>query len=166
MKAVKRYFKENIGILAALLVMIAFLCIYPRTSTTFPTKTNIFNVLRQSAPNVILSCGMTFAILLGGIDLSVGAIIAMSGCLGAGAVVWGGMPEIVGILIGILSGGVFGLFNGFMISSELPEIINMSDRVYTMYEGNLTGCISYEEGLTQEAIMKLATLETAGGNNE
>lgn len=52
-----------------------------------------------------------------------------------------------------------------MISSELPEIINMSDRVYTMYEGNLTGCISYEEGLTQEAIMKLATLETAGGNN-
>ena len=87
MKAVKRYFKENIGILAALLVMIAFLCIYPRTSTTFPTKTNIFNVLRQSAPNVILSCGMTMAILLGGIDLSVGAIIAMSGCLGAGAVV-------------------------------------------------------------------------------
>ena len=52
-----------------------------------------------------------------------------------------------------------------MISSELPEIINMSDRVYTMYEGNLTGCITYEEGLTQEAIMKLATLETAGGNN-
>ena len=47
-----------------------------------------------------------------------------------------------------------------MISSELPEIINMSDRVYTMYEGNLTGCITYEEGLTQEAIMKLATLET------
>jgi len=53
-----------------------------------------------------------------------------------------------------------------MISSELPEIINMSDRVYTMYEGRLTGCISYEEGLTQEAIMKLATLETAGGKNE
>ena len=36
MKAVKRYFKENIGILAALLVMIAFLCIYPRTASTFP----------------------------------------------------------------------------------------------------------------------------------
>ena len=124
MKAVKRYFKENIGILAALLVMIAFLCIYPRTSATFPTKTNIFNVLRQSAPNVILSCGMTFAILLGGIDLSVGSIIAMSGCLGAGAVVWGGMPEIVGILIGILSGGVFGLFNGFLISkTTIPPFI-------------------------------------------
>ena len=44
MKAVKRYFKENIGILAALLVMIAFLCIYPRTASTFPTKNNIFTI--------------------------------------------------------------------------------------------------------------------------
>ena len=50
-----------------------------------------------------------------------------------------------------------------MISSELPEIINMSDRVYVMYEGKLTGCISYDEGLSQEAIMKLATLESVGG---
>lgn len=50
-----------------------------------------------------------------------------------------------------------------MISSELPEIINMSDRVYVMYDGKVTGCISYEEDLSQEAIMKLATLESAGG---
>ena len=50
-----------------------------------------------------------------------------------------------------------------MISSELPEIINMSDRVYVMYEGKMTGCISYDEGLSQEAIMKLATQESAGG---
>ena len=46
-----------------------------------------------------------------------------------------------------------------MISSELPEIINMADRVYVMYEGKVTGCIDYEN-LSQEAIMKLATLET------
>lgn len=50
-----------------------------------------------------------------------------------------------------------------MISSELPEIINMSDRVYVMYDGRLTGCISYDEDLSQEAIMKLATQESAGG---
>lgn len=124
MKAVKRYFKDNLGILIALAVMVAFLCIYPRTSTTFPTKNNIFNVLRQSAPNVILSCGMTMCILLGGIDLSVGSIIAMSGCLGAGAVVWGGMPEVVGILLGLLSGAVFGMFNGFLISkTTIPPFI-------------------------------------------
>lgn len=124
MKAVKRYFKDNLGILIAFAAMVAFLCIYPRTSSTFPTKNNIFNVLRQSAPNVILSCGMTMCILLGGIDLSVGSIIAMSGCLGAGAVVWGGMPEIVGILIGIASGALFGMFNGFLISkTTIPPFI-------------------------------------------
>ncbi len=51
-----------------------------------------------------------------------------------------------------------------MISSELPEIINMADRVYVMCEGKVTGCIDYEN-LSQEAIMKLATLETVGGQN-
>ena len=51
-----------------------------------------------------------------------------------------------------------------MISSELPEIINMADRVYVMCEGKVTGCIDYED-LSQEAIMKLATLETVGGQN-
>ena len=49
-----------------------------------------------------------------------------------------------------------------MISSELPEIINMADRVYVMYDGRITGCIDYED-VSQEAIMKLATLETTGG---
>ena len=49
-----------------------------------------------------------------------------------------------------------------MISSELPEIINMADRVYVMYDGRITGCIDYED-VSQEAIMKLATMETAGG---
>ena len=53
-----------------------------------------------------------------------------------------------------------------MISSELPEIINMSDRVYVMCDGRLTGCISYDADLSQEAIMKLATLENAGGKNQ
>lgn len=92
-KGARRYFKDNLGILCALVVMILFLCIWPTTSQTFPTKTNIFNVLRQSAPNLMLACGMTMVIILGGIDLSVGSIIAMSGCFAAGAVVWGGMPR-------------------------------------------------------------------------
>ena len=51
-----------------------------------------------------------------------------------------------------------------MISSELPEIINMSDRVYVMYEGRITGCINRED-ISQESIMHLATLETVGGTD-
>ena len=42
-----------------------------------------------------------------------------------------------------------------MISSEMPEIINMSDRVYVMNDGRVTGCLSHED-VTQEKIMQLA----------
>ena len=124
MKAVKRYLKDNLGILIALAAMILFLCVWPATAKTFPTKTNLFNLLRQSSTNLMLACGMTMVIILGGIDLSVGSIIAMSGCFAAGAVVWGGMPEIVGLTLGVLSGLVFGLFNGAVIAwTNIPPFI-------------------------------------------
>ena len=141
-KGIKRYFKDNLGILCALAVMILFLYVYPVTHTTFLTQRNIFNVLRQSAPNLLLACGMTMVIILGGIDLSVGSIIAMSGVLGAAAVVWWGLPEIVGILIGILSGVIFGLFNGAIIAkTQIPPFIvtlasmNIAKGIAYVYSG-------------------------------
>ena len=138
MKAVKRYLKDNLGILIALAAMILFLCIWPATAKTFPTKTNLFNLLRQSSTNLMLACGMTMVIILGGIDLSVGSIIAMSGCFAAGAVVWGGMPEIVGLTIGVLSGLVFGLFNGAVIAwTNIPPFI------VTLASMNLAKGIAY-----------------------
>ena len=142
MTKVKRYFKDNLGIIAALAVMILFLYIFPRTHSTFLTKTNIFNVLRQSSTNLMLACGMTMVIILGGIDLSVGSIIAMSGVLGAAAVVWHGMPEIVGILIAVLSGVIFGLLNGLVIAkTQIPPFIvtlasmNIAKGIAYVYSG-------------------------------
>ena len=138
MKAVKRYLKDNLGILIALTAMILFLCVWPATAKTFPTKTNLFNLLRQSSTNLMLACGMTMVIILGGIDLSVGSIIAMSGCFAAGAVVWGGMPEIVGLMLGVLSGLVFGLFNGAVIAwTNIPPFI------VTLASMNLAKGIAY-----------------------
>lgn len=138
MKAVKRYLKDNLGILIALTAMILFLCVWPATAKTFPTKTNLFNLLRQSSTNLMLACGMTMVIILGGIDLSVGSIIAMSGCFAAGAVVWGGMPEIVGLTLGVLSGLVFGLFNGAVIAwTNIPPFI------VTLASMNLAKGIAY-----------------------
>ena len=141
-KSIKRYFKDNLGILIALAAMVLFLYMWPVTHKTFLTEKNIFNVLRQSASNLMLACGMTMVIILGGIDLSVGSIIAMSGVFAAGAVVWGGLPEVVGILIGILSGLVFGLFNGFMIAmTKIPPFIvtlasmNIAKGIAQVYSG-------------------------------
>ncbi len=84
--AVKIYFKENLGIIVAFLVLCVFLSVFPKTSGSFFTRQNIFNVLRQISTNLFLACGMTMVIILGGIDLSVGSIIALSGCISAGCV--------------------------------------------------------------------------------
>lgn len=66
----------------------------------------------------------------------------------------GAKVEIYGIMNELTKQGV----SIIMISSELPEIINMSDRVYVMHDGRVTGCINWQN-LSQEAIMKLATQE-------
>ncbi len=63
----------------------------------------------------------------------------------------GAKSEIYAIMNDLVKQGM----SIIMISSELPEIINMSDRIYVMSEGNITGCLSRDE-VSQEAIMKLA----------
>lgn len=64
----------------------------------------------------------------------------------------GAKSEIYGIMNELVKNGM----SIIMISSELPEILNMSDRVYVMCDGRITGCFSHEESVTQEEIMKLA----------
>ena len=119
-----KYFKDNIGIIIALAAMCIFLMVYPATSSTFMTTKNIFNILRQNASNLFLATGMTMVIILGGIDLSVGSVIALSGCIAAGCVVKLGLPEVAGFAIAVAVGGVVGIFNGFIIAkTEIPPFI-------------------------------------------
>ena len=123
-KAAKIYFKENAGIIVALLVLCVFLSVNPMTSFSFLTQKNVFNVLRQISTNLYLACGMTMVIILGGIDLSVGSIIALSGCLAAGCVSRYNLPIAVAILVGILVGLVVGMFNGWVIAkTTIPPFI-------------------------------------------
>ena len=82
-------------------------------SPHFLTGTNLESVVRQTAVINIMSLGMTIIIIAGGIDLSVGAILAMSGVLGAMAMQHG-LPVPVGILVGILTGLFWGTVNGFL----------------------------------------------------
>ncbi len=123
-KAAKIYFKENLGIIVALLVLCLFLAVNPLTSSSFLTQKNVFNVLRQISTNLYLACGMTMVIILGGIDLSVGSVIAMSGCVAAGCVSRYNLPLAVALLCGVLVGLVVGMFNGYVISSTtIPPFI-------------------------------------------
>ena len=121
---VVKYFKDNIGIIIALLAMFIFLTVFPTTRSTFLTPKNTFNILRQNASNLFLATGMTMVIILGGIDLSVGSVIALSGVVAAGCVVNFGLPEAVGFIAAIAVGAAVGLFNGFIIcKTDIPPFI-------------------------------------------
>jgi ribose transport system permease protein len=101
---------------------------------TFFTVDNSLNVLRQICANLCLSIGMTIIILSGGIDLSVGSMLALSGAVAAGllknGVVIPGTDVSIevtvsgAILAGLLVGTVLGWFNGFVITRfKLPPFV-------------------------------------------
>ncbi len=81
----------------------------------FLTTGNIMNILKQVSINGILAAGVCFAILLGGIDISVGAVVGFSGALCARLIVNGCNVFIV-LLVALAIGAVAGFFNGFFIA--------------------------------------------------
>lgn len=113
--------KANGGIIIGLFVICIILSIM---SSNFAQLRNISNIMRQISINVVLACGMTMVIILGGIDLSVGSIIAVSGCLCCGLITNNGLPSYLAIPISILAGTLVGVFNGFVISrTTIPPFI-------------------------------------------
>lgn len=95
--------------LAVLFAVMGFL--EPR----FLTASNLINIARQISINLIIAVGMTFCMISGGFDLSVGSVGAMSGCLaGIVLVKTGNVP--LSIVSGMAAGTVAGLLNGLSIS--------------------------------------------------
>jgi ribose transport system permease protein len=93
-------------------------------SDSFFSVSNILNVLRQVSVVAILAVGMTFVILTGGIDLSVGAVMALAGTMSAGLMVHFGLPGWVGLLAGTVLGVGLGIFNGLLVAwGRMPAII-------------------------------------------
>jgi len=84
-------------------------------SPYFLTYTNLASVVRQTAVINIMALGMTLIIIAGGIDLSVGAVLAFSGLLGTMAME-AGWPIFAGVLVGLLCGLFWGLTNGLLIT--------------------------------------------------
>lgn len=123
-KNARVYLKDNLGILIAFFILCIFLSINPVTSNSFLSPKNIFNVLRQISTNLYLACGMTMVIILGGIDLSVGSIIALSGCISAGCVARYNLPLPVALVIGISIGLAVGMLNGTVVAkTTIPPFI-------------------------------------------
>jgi ribose/xylose/arabinose/galactoside ABC-type transport system permease subunit len=89
----------------------------------FLTVSNLLNITQQTAINAIIAVGMTFVILSGGIDLSVGSIVALSGVV-LGSVLHAGVPIPAAIASSLAVGGLCGLVNGLLITrGGLPPFI-------------------------------------------
>lgn len=84
-------------------------------SPVFMTKNNIMNIIRQISINGILAVGLTFVILTGGIDLSVGSAVALTSVI-CGSLLEKGMDWLLVCIIGIVAAVLCGMLNGYLIS--------------------------------------------------
>lgn len=129
-KAISNIFQKS-GALIGLIFLIAVLSIL---SPNFLTVNNILNVLRQVSINALIAFGMTFVILTGGIDLSVGSILALAGAL-TGGLLAGGMDPLLAVLLGILIGFALGAINGIIITKGKVAPFIATLATMTIYRG-------------------------------
>lgn len=130
---------QKIGPFIGLLLIIIVISIM---SPNFLTINNIFNVLRQVSINALIAFGMTFVILTGGIDLSVGSTLALTGAVTAGMLA-SGMDPILAMALGLLLGAILGAVNGVIIAKGKVAPFIATLATMTIYRG-LT--LVYTEG--------------------
>ncbi len=112
---------RQFGTLIGLIVLCIILWIL---TPHFLTISNILNITQQTSINAIIAVGMTFVIITGGIDLSVGSIMAFAGVVLASALN-AGIPLPLALLIGISVGILSGIVNGLLITyGKLPPFIS------------------------------------------
>lgn len=115
---------NKIGLIITLIALILIFALLPSTGKVFLTSNNILNILRQASTNLYIALAMTMVIILGGIDLSVGSIIALSGTVTGGLIAYSNFPVWAAALVGLLVGIAIGMFNGFVISkTTIPAFI-------------------------------------------
>ncbi len=115
--------KDLIQKFAALAGLLALIVVFSMTNSAFFSLGNAMTVALQVTSIVYLGIGATFVILTGGIDLSVGSVLALSGVV-AGLLVKAGLPVAPAMLLGIVGGGLCGAVNGFCVTRlRLPPFI-------------------------------------------
>jgi len=111
---------QTVGILPILILIVA---VFGFIAPNFFTESNLLNITRQASINIVLAAGMTFIILTGGIDLSVGSIL---GTTAVAAMVVSLMPELsmLSVPAALMLGMALGLFNGALVAfAGLPPFI-------------------------------------------
>lgn len=119
-KGIEKFFKRNFMILIALFMIVAVLAIF---TDTFLTKDNILSITRQVSVDAVLAFGMALVLIIGCIDLSVGSVLALSGCLCVYFIDLG-LPVEGAVVLTLLFGALCGLLNGLLATfTAIPSFI-------------------------------------------
>ncbi len=116
-KNIKQLITDNIVIVVLILLVVGFSIGNP----TFLKTANVINLFGQMCLNAILATGLTYVIILGGIDISVGSSMAITGILAAQVVLAMNMQAtpvimLIQILVGLVGGALIGLFIGWLVA--------------------------------------------------
>ncbi|WP_347451233.1 ribose ABC transporter permease [Acetoanaerobium noterae] len=126
--------KIDISKFQSLIGLIVFSVIVAFINSRFMTTSNILNILRQTSINAVIATGMTFVILTGGIDLSVGSILGFSGAVAA-MMLTSGVDSIIAIPVALIVGLVVGALNGVLISKGKLQPFIVTLATMTMLRG-------------------------------
>ncbi len=109
---------------STLIILIAIVALLAIGSPAFLTVNNLLTVALQSSIIALVAIGMTFTIITGGIDLSVGSVAALCGVLAAGFATKLHLGSYPGIILALIVGGVLGAINGLMIvRGRIPPFV-------------------------------------------
>lgn len=110
-KVLRNFVRDNAIFIVVLLLIIITAIIEP----SFITWDNLLNILRQNAMIGIVACGMTYCIIAGLFDLSVGSIVSLSGVIVILSIN-AGVPDYLAVAYGLLAGIAVGVINGTLVS--------------------------------------------------
>jgi inositol transport system permease protein len=110
----RRFPTNQLGLVIGLIVLSAALAAVKPNFLTLP---NLVNLVRQISINGILAVGVTHVLLTGGVDLSLGSVVALTGVVAASFAHPGDYPVMVPVLLGVLAGAACGTANGIVITA-------------------------------------------------
>ena len=147
-----------LGMLGPFIGLLLIVAIITILNPSFLSIDNLLNVLRQVSINALIAFGMTFVILTGGIDLSVGSTLAFSGAVTA-TMMASGIDPLIAILSGLAIGTILGAVNGFVIAKGKVAPFIATLATMTIYRG-LT--LMFTEGRPVSGLGESALFEMMG----
>ncbi|MDQ0395111.1 ABC transporter permease [Labrys monachus] len=129
------FFSRYATIIGLVAMVVAFSLLSPRA---FPTVNNFTNVLNQASLTMIIAAGLTLAVIVGELDLSIGFAASLHGVLVTGLIVSNKLPIPVAILIVLAAGALIGLINGLIVTK-----IRVNSVIATLGVGTILTGLSF-----------------------